>query len=52
MVDLRINEILQTGAVKNRTYRVGVSAVRLETVPTGEHKCLSILAHVKTECNI
>ena len=25
--DLRINEALQTGAVRNRTYRVGVNAV-------------------------
>ena len=35
MVDLRINETLQTGAVENRTYRVGLSAVRSETAPTG-----------------
>ena len=35
MVDLIINETLQTGAVGNRTYRVGVNAVRSETVPTG-----------------
>ena len=30
MVDFRINEILQTGAVENRTYRVGLNAVGLE----------------------
>ena len=35
MVDLRINETLQNGAVGNRTYRVGLNAVRLETAPTG-----------------
>ena len=35
MVDLRINETFQTGAVGNRTYRVGLNAVRLETAPTG-----------------
>ena len=35
IVDLRINETLQTGAVGNRTYRVGLNAVRLETAPTG-----------------
>ena len=35
MVDLRINETLQTGAVANRTYRVGLNAVRLKTAPTG-----------------
>ena len=35
MVDLRINETLQTGAVGNRTYRVGLNAVRSETAPTG-----------------
>jgi hypothetical protein len=29
IVDLRINETLQTGAVGNRTYRVGLNAVRL-----------------------
>ena len=34
MVGLRINETLQTGAVGNRTYRVGVNAVRSQTVPT------------------
>ena len=33
-MNLRINETLQTGAVANRTYRVGVNAVRLETAPT------------------
>ena len=33
-VDLRINETRQTGAVFNRTYRVGLNAVRLETAPT------------------
>jgi hypothetical protein len=32
MVDLTINETRQTGAVGNRTYRVGVNAVRLQTV--------------------
>ena len=36
MVDLRINETLQTGAVFNRTYRVGLEAVRLEAAPTGD----------------
>ena len=35
IVDLRINETLQTGAVGNRTYRVGLHSVRLETAPTG-----------------
>ena len=35
LVDFRINEALQTGAVGNRTYRVGLNAVRLETAPTG-----------------
>ena len=34
MVDFRINDILQTGAVANRTYRVGLNAVWLETAPT------------------
>ena len=29
IVDLRIYETLQTGAVENRTYRVGVNARRL-----------------------
>ena len=29
MVDLRINETRQTGAVGHRTYRVGLNAVRL-----------------------
>ena len=29
MVDLRINETRQTGAVENRTYRVGLNAVWL-----------------------
>ena len=28
MVDFRINEIRQTGAVENRTYRGGVNVVR------------------------
>ena len=36
MVDLTINETRQTGAVGNRTYRVGLNAVRLETAPTGD----------------
>ena len=31
MVDFRINETLQTGAGENRTYRVGVNAVRWES---------------------
>ena len=31
MVDLRINETRQTGAVFNRTYRIGLNAVRLES---------------------
>ena len=35
MVDFRINETRQTGAVKNRTYRVGLNSVRLQTAPTG-----------------
>ena len=35
MVDLRTNETCQTGAVENRTYRVGLNAVRLKTAPTG-----------------
>ena len=49
MVDFRITETLQTGAVGNRTYRVELNAVRLgnrtyrvelnavrlETAPTG-----------------
>ena len=35
-MDLRINETLQTGAVENRTYRVGLDAVRVETTPTGD----------------
>ena len=35
MVDLRINETHRTGAVENRTYRVGLNAVRSETAPTG-----------------
>ncbi len=40
MVDLRINETRQTGAVRNRTYRVGLNVVRLEleTAPTGPDK--------------
>ena len=38
MVDLRINETLQIGAVRNRTYRLGLNAVRLETAPTGAAK--------------
>ena len=42
MVDFRINETRQTGAVGNRTYRVELNAVRSETVPTGEQKCLFI----------
>ena len=42
MVDFRINWTLQIGAVTNRTYRFGVNAVRLETAPTGEQKCLFI----------
>ena len=29
MVDPRINETLQTGAVRNRTYRIGVNAVQV-----------------------
>ena len=44
IVDLGINEICQTGAVRNRTYRVGVNAVRLETEPTGSE----INANVET----
>ena len=38
IVDVRINETFQTGAVRNRTYRIGVNAVRLETAPTGPDK--------------
>ena len=38
MVDLRINETLQTSAVGNRTYRVGLNAGRSETEPTGPDK--------------
>ena len=37
-MDLRINETRQTGAVGNRTYRVGLNAMRLETEPTGPDK--------------
>ena len=36
IVDLRINETLQTGAVRNRTYRVGLDAGRFLTAPTGD----------------
>ena len=35
IVNLRINETLQTGAVRNRTYRVRLNAGRLKTEPTG-----------------
>ena len=35
MVDLRINETRQIGAVENRPYRVGMNAVGLKTAPTG-----------------
>ena len=35
MMDLRINETPQIGAVGNSAYRVGLNAVRLETAPTG-----------------
>ena len=42
IVDLRINETLQTGAVENRTYRVGVKAGRLQAAPTGRRKGLLI----------
>ena len=42
MVDLRINETLQTGAVRNRTYRVGLNAVRSEAAPTGEESVYGI----------
>ena len=34
MVDFRINETRQTGAVGNRTYGIGLNAVRSETVLT------------------
>ena len=33
IVNLRINETLQIGAVGNSAYRVGLNAVRLETAP-------------------
>ena len=42
IMDLTINETLQTGAVENRTYRVGLNAEPLETAPTGGRKCLFI----------
>ncbi len=35
VVDLRINGTRQTGAVSNRTYRVELNAVQVETAPTG-----------------
>ena len=38
MVDLRINETLQIGAVGNSAYRVGLNAVRFSTAPTGPDK--------------
>ena len=38
MVDLRINWTFQTGAVRNRTHRLGLNAVRLETAPAGAAK--------------
>ena len=40
MVGLRINETLLTGAVGNRTYRVGLNAVRLGNRPYRGRKCL------------
>ena len=33
-MDLRINEIPQTGAVENRTYQVGVHVAQVKTAPT------------------
>ena len=36
IVDLRINETLQTGAVENRTYQVGLDAGRFPPAPTGD----------------
>ena len=51
MVDLRINETLQTGAVRKPhlpfcrlvgTVSNSADAVRLETAPTGERECLFI----------
>ena len=52
IADLRINETLQTGAVENRTYRVQVNAVRLETAPTGDESVylfseFTIMRHAK-----
>ena len=38
IVEFRINETRQTGAVGNRTYRVDLHSVRLETEPTGGQK--------------
>ena len=42
IVDFRINETLQIGAVGNSAYRVGLNAVRLQTAPTGWRKYLFI----------
>ena len=42
MVDLRINETRQTGAVENRTYRVGLNAVWLGNRTYRGCKCLFI----------
>ena len=59
MVGLRINDTLQTGAVRKPhlpfsrlvgTVSNSADAVRLETAPTGGRKCLFILAHVKRKC--
>jgi len=38
IVDFKVNETLQTGAVENRTYRVGLNSVRLKTAPIAPDK--------------
>ena len=38
IVDISINGTRQAGAVGNRTYRIGLHSVRLETAPTGLDK--------------
>ena len=49
IVDLRINETLQIGAVGNSAYRVGLNAVRLQIAPTGpDSSRFAELRH--TEC--
>ena len=50
IVDLRINEALQIGAVKNRTYRVGLNSVRVETAPTcPDNKFTPFIGGIETE---